>query len=150
MRLPATTRRLRFLRRLRWGSKHTYIIIDNAAAVKRGGVVLVWGRACAFFGGDFRIAGVSDVRQPLAVLPPYGCPCRAVQTRPKPGNDRGVGNGVQAAFPLLIPPPYENPKGLRNECRGGYQPPAPVGNHRDVFGRILSCPTFPTPTRQSP
>ena len=36
-------------------------------------------------------------------------------------------------------------KGSRNECRGGYQPPAPVGNHRDVFGRILSSPTFPAP-----
>ena len=45
-------------------------------------------------------------------------------------------------------PPRENPKGLQNECRGGYQPPAPVGNDRDVHGRILSSPTFSAPTRQ--
>ena len=62
-----------------------------------------------------------------------------------------VGSGVAASgIPVgHNPRPAKCSKGLRNECRGGYQPPAPVGNNRDVFGRILSSPTFPTPIRRS-
>ena len=55
----------------------------------------------------------------------------------KPANGTPVGHNLH---------PAKHPEGLRNECRGGYQPPAPGGNDRDVSGRILSSPTFPTPT----